>query len=89
VAGTARAFDGSGCGYMTLSINATAVASEYVRLADSTGLEPCHGNGAEERRAVEECARRFTPVEDCDGWLRLQQQRVVSAAGLDFEPLFG
>ena len=41
VAGTARAFDGNGCGYSVLTISKEAVEYEYVRHDSGPGLTPC------------------------------------------------
>jgi hypothetical protein len=73
VAGTAKAFDGNGCGYMTLAINETAVDAVYHRLEDPS-LAQCVGLSARQQRALDECAARLVPVEQCDELQQLQLQ---------------
>ena len=64
VAGTAKTFDTHGCGYMTLAMNRTSIDVQYHRLEDPS-LVQCVGVSEMSRQALEECAGRFVPFEEC------------------------
>jgi predicted phosphodiesterase len=62
VAGTARAFDKNGCGYMSLAINQTSIVPEYHRLTGP--LADCSPH-SHEIRAQQQCSQEHAPFSSC------------------------
>ena len=87
VAGTARAFDGNGCGYRVLRITREEVASRYVPLTNDT-LEHCNASGAsrkfDDELAINATAEKPLMMIDTDlltTWTQLKRTVQKPALG--------